>query len=178
MTEKHWIELAQMVTFRKRKLFLEHISSCEIKERKVIERNESERARRQERFNPNWNAETKFIEYGLWKNSVFLKKDQSYMNAAKRHKLMNAKLYGQPIVFDYSYNDIMNHHERKDLALQMVWSMKQNLDHEDPFDINICNFNPDDECSKILLKRSPNLSKPDCLIGVHRCGYSEVSSFL
>jgi len=174
MSAEHWSELSQLPSYRKRNLYLKHISVCEKRREKEIMMKAKKKSQRDERFDPAWNERGNLMEYGLWKNSIFLKNDKSYMTSIKRRKLLNAKLYGQPIIFDLSYNKHMNKHERKDLAIQIGRSMKHNLDHPDPCDLHICNFNPRDECSQILLKYFPRLSRKDSLVSLHEVSCTEV----
>ena len=159
ISEKQWKELIKLsspIARAKyfRYLFLSEMAAANDKKKKAAKRAHS--AKRHEEISESLKTEG-HIQYGLWRNSIMMKRDPSYMNKVSNKKLFNAKLYGQPLIFDFGFEDHMTNHEKKDLTRQLLICFTKNRRHIDPFDLKFCNFDMNGECSEYLQNGIPGL---------------------
>ena len=176
VTDKQWQDIVSCKSIHTRRRLLRFLFLNEIKKQneKLRKKEKAELAEIRWVEQQEMMLENKHLQYGLWYNTIFLKLTIKTIKSVLHHKLMNARLYGQPIVFDNSYENLMNHLSKKDLVRQLTMGLSLNREHADPFYIHICNFNLEDESSKLLLQSIPTLLDTDYPLDTHSVCYQDV----
>lgn len=115
----------------------------------------------------------KHIVYGLGRNSIHLRLYDSTINLWNNNKLINAIMFSQKLVIDCSYDQYMTMREADNCAKQLSLCFATNRLHDQPFDLQLCNFNPNSVSGKKLLNHIPTLLNPDFPMSVHQDSYLE-----
>ncbi|RWS30929.1 Mitochondrial ribonuclease P protein 1-like protein [Leptotrombidium deliense] len=122
----------------------------------------------------HYDPETNSPVYGLWKNSLFINLHSSYSRQFDV-KLYNAVLFGQPLVFDFSFESQMNSKCLTSMCKQIAYAIGVNRTYDDPFSLWFCNLKQDSETDTRLLKTVGNLYPKfgvnKSFINVHNCSY-------
>ena len=113
-------------------------------------------------------------EYGLGANTMFLRFYDSTMNHVRHSRLMNAMMFGQPIVMDCGYEEYMTKRETKNCTKQLQLSFACNRSHDDPFDMYFCNVNLDGYLSKELQRFIPTVLDDDFPLHVKTESYLDL----
>ncbi|KAK8386110.1 hypothetical protein O3P69_010676 [Scylla paramamosain] len=122
ITSPQWQELLTKGTVSARKKYLTFLFKNEMKrknKRKLKDsiRKQKEEEERQKRENPV--EEDRHIEYGLWKNSIFIKILETSMNHFYHTRVVQAMLHGQPLIVDLDFEEHMSSKERQNCAYQI-----------------------------------------------------------
>lgn len=92
---------------------------------------------------------------GLWHNSLFTRISPQNLRKYSTHKLRNASLFGQKIVFDLTCDPSMNPIESNSKLKQLVKSYQTNrYEFREPFDLNFCNLNKNTHFWKLMEEES------------------------
>lgn len=87
------------------------------------------------------------------KNRYLLQMRTSSMDKALGWRAMQAMLFGQPLVFDMSYEQHMSRRELENTISQLMESEGWNRRSIDPFHLHFCNLQPDSAYQSELLRR-------------------------
>ncbi|KAF2361164.1 tRNA methyltransferase TRMD/TRM10-type domain [Trinorchestia longiramus] len=175
--EQDWLELTRLPSVMARKKYLRFLFIKEMKKINKKEKGSKKRAFSNEKHAQvleELTTEEGRLTYGLWRNAMFIKWLKQNINDIESHKLIQAKLYGQPIVFDYDFDEYMVSREKKALAKQVCECIGNNRSHREPFYIHMCNFRQEEEIAKTTLKAIPPLLHDDFLVDVHSEDYLDV----
>lgn len=113
------------------------------------------------------------INYGLGRNSLFMRiKWSSIINLAEA-KCCTAMLHSNNIVFDLDYEKYMTPNEIKNCAKQILLSADMNRFHVNPLNLHLCNF-PNDGKMKNILDRYFGYYASLKSGHIHEESYSEV----
>ena len=178
LTDEDLTELLKFETVSQRIKYLRYLCIRSNQNKLFKERKRVKRALRDERFALR-NEEVEnctHINYGLFRNSINLKYTNSVMKSVHNSKLVTAKLFGQKLVIDNSYEEFMDQACKSDLSKQIVRALVYNREHIDPLDIHICNFNREDKTSQLLMNEHPTLKNEDSLVETHKSDYLDVSN--
>ncbi|RWS01195.1 mitochondrial ribonuclease P protein 1-like protein [Dinothrombium tinctorium] len=85
-------------------------------------------------------SESGGYEYGLWRNSMFIKCYKNRLQAHALNKLYHASIFGQPLVFDFSFEKSMERQEIDSLSSQLMIINNVNKSAKWPFNIWFTNF--------------------------------------
>ena len=162
LSDEQWQELSSRKTITSSRkylkyLFLNEMRKNKLKEKRIKKRDISDKQQRKIVTEKHISAEEKQLVYGLWHNCFLNKVTSRRIRAASDEKLMRAKLFGQPIVFDGTFASHMSGKEAKNAANQFNLGYRINKSNRDPYDIYLCNFNLDDDFNKPLLKIVPKI---------------------
>ncbi|XP_049858774.1 mitochondrial ribonuclease P protein 1 homolog [Schistocerca gregaria] len=138
---EQWKELLSMPTRSKRLKYLKYLWKIEMKE---LSRLKKKQMRQQERLKGLEHAgqeETAHIQYGLGKNTLFLRVYDTTINRFYNSRLLTAMMFGQKLVMDCSYDSQMVKREAQNCAKQLMMAFAENRLHDDPFDLHLCNIN-------------------------------------
>lgn len=89
-----------------------------------------------------FDATSKKLNYGLWSNSMFLRVNNSALNACYLPNLIASAFFGQKLVIDLDFDECMKSQEAKNAALQVSKGWRYIRELDDPFDVWFCNANP------------------------------------
>ncbi|XP_063841236.1 mitochondrial ribonuclease P protein 1 homolog isoform X1 [Scylla paramamosain] len=164
ITSPQWQELLTKGTVSARKKYLTFLFKNEMKrknKRKLKDsiRKQKEEEERQKRENPV--EEDRHIEYGLWKNSIFIKILETSMNHFYHTRVVQAMLHGQPLIVDLDFEEHMSSKERQNCAYQIQMMISANRKHEDPYSLEIHNAPPTLDTMARLERYIPPLHKPE-----------------
>ncbi|XP_078049944.1 tRNA methyltransferase roswell [Augochlora pura] len=81
------------------------------------------------------------IEYGLARNTMFIRICDKTMNNFYNKRLIDAIMYGPKVVFDVGYDKDMTAYESQNCAKQLLLSFSLNRYHKNPFNLYFCNAN-------------------------------------
>ncbi|KAF2361165.1 tRNA methyltransferase TRMD/TRM10-type domain [Trinorchestia longiramus] len=175
--EQDWLELTRLPSVMARKKYLRFLFITERRKIDKKERGLKKRAFADEKYEQVFGkltTEERLLSYGMWRNTMFNKWSKQNMNDIDSHKLIQAKLYGQPIVFDYDFDEYMVLQEKNLVAKQVASCISENRFHREPFYIHVCNFRQEEGIAKTTLKAMPPLLHDDFLVDVHSEDYLDV----
>jgi len=167
ISKKHWKELAALETSDLRKDYLDDLLECErVNERHAFfKRLQKREIKREVRYKRNPSGTS--LSDGFELNAVHLKWTEGYMNNIYNAKLMSAKMFGQDVMIDFSYDAIMKNIDKESLARSIASCVVSNRTHVQPFNLKFLNFNPKADSSRLVKKNCPYISSKDCLIDIH-----------
>lgn len=116
-----WQDLLALPSVSKRKRYILFLFKNEMKsinKRKIKELNREKREEELRLLKEN-PPKSEHIDYGLWKNSIFLKILDTSMNRFYHSRVVQSMLFGQPLVVDLSYDQHMTAQERQNCAYQL-----------------------------------------------------------
>ncbi|RXG61192.1 Mitochondrial ribonuclease P protein 1-like protein [Armadillidium vulgare] len=119
LSEEHFQELFELPTKSMRIKFLNYLCERELAKRENKSRKEEKKKLYKLQFEEKQNKMTKHVEYGLWKNSMFIKARKSDITAMYNNRLANAMEFNQPLVIDLDFYDHMKRKEIYSLANQL-----------------------------------------------------------
>ena len=112
--------------------------------------------------------------YRTFRNCPFLSLRHSKLDSVHDYKKKNAALFGSKLVFDFSYNDLMDWREKTAAAGHLQAAYFKNLKSKDPFDLYFCNLDPESEMSGFLRRSFPNLDDPKIMISLEARSYLDI----
>lgn len=89
-------------------------------------------------------------EYRLFRNSFLIRIRSDAINRFYESRQIPAILFGQSVVFDLGYDDIMTPRECNKAARDLLLAYGWNRTSRDPFHLHFCNAAPDGVTAKIL----------------------------
>lgn len=102
------------------------------------------------------------IEYGLWKNTIFMRIRDKSINRFYNCRVVQAMLYGQPLVVDLGFDEHMTSRERQNCAQQVQMMIGANRKHKDPYNLELHNAPPTLDTMARLERYIPPLYKVKC----------------
>ncbi|GAB6026913.1 hypothetical protein CHUAL_013557 [Chamberlinius hualienensis] len=114
------------------------------------------------------------LEYGISRNTLFLRINDARMTEIYNNFMCQAILYGQKLVFDFSYSHHMTERELMNCADQLTEMYGFNRENRIPFNLYFCNLLQENLLHKYLLKAVPNLYSHNCLINVTEKSYFDL----
>ncbi|KAL7630534.1 UNVERIFIED_CONTAM: hypothetical protein RMT77_019273 [Armadillidium vulgare] len=149
LSEEHFQELFELPTKSMRIKFLNYLYERELAKREKKSRKEEKKKLYKMQFEEKQNKMSKHIEYGLWKNSMFIKARKSDITAMYNNRLANAMEFNQPLVIDLDFYDHMKRKEIYSLANQLKLCIVNNRVRLEPFNLMMCNV--DFNCHKFQI---------------------------
>ncbi|KAG7166737.1 Mitochondrial ribonuclease P protein 1-like, partial [Homarus americanus] len=125
ITPTQWEELLAKSSMQGRKKYLKFLFKNEMKRENTKKKKELKRKIREEKEkemeeNPKVGEDQDVhIQYGLWRNSIFLKILDTTMNHFYNSRVISAMMHGQPLVIDMGFDDHMVSRERQNCAYQI-----------------------------------------------------------
>ena len=170
LTDSQWLELAGLPNLAKRKKYLRFLFLTEKSNENELKKKARKREHQELKFQQvQEELDTcQHISYGLWRNAINIKINDNHMDNVLNHKLVSAKKFGQPIIFDFDYNDVMDKQKVSSLADQCFMCVAQNRNHQDPFDVKYFNFDVMKSDCAFMQRRNPKLGEDDCLIDTYK----------
>lgn len=90
------------------------------------------------------------------------------------HRMWNAKMFGQKIVIDCSFENQMTHLEQSKVAKSLKRLYSENRKHKKPLDLHLCGFPPNSNILKNLSGQIPPLLKKASPTEIHTKCYTEI----
>uniref|UniRef100_A0A0A9VVC1 RNA (guanine-9-)-methyltransferase domain-containing protein 1 n=1 Tax=Lygus hesperus TaxID=30085 RepID=A0A0A9VVC1_LYGHE len=114
------------------------------------------------------------IKYGFNGSTIFLRIYDSAIDKWKNSRLVEAMMFGQPLVIDCSYEKYMNIKEASNSALQLSYVFAENRAHVSPFNVHFCNADRNGLMMSKLHKMIPTLYNDDFPVNVIEKSYLDV----
>lgn len=89
-------------------------------------------------------------------------------------RLHRAKLHGQKVVIDCSYEHFLTNLERSKVASGLRWVYTENRRHIKPMDLHLCGVEPDSKIIKNLSGQVPSLLKKSSPTRIHHECFTEL----
>ncbi|KAB7498825.1 tRNA methyltransferase 10-like protein B [Armadillidium nasatum] len=154
-----------------RKKFLSFLYGKEnLKAIKTVEKEQKIKLSEERKNKPKGN-----IEYGLWKNSMFIKTTKQLTTSLLNNKLITAIKFNQPLIIDLAFYDHMNEKQATILARQLANCIIQNRLSPEPYNLTLCGVNFD--CKKFQIfsqKIMPNILKSEFPINITSKSYLDL----
>jgi hypothetical protein len=80
-----------------------------------------------------------YLCYGLWRNCLFTRISRQRTHHYLRHNLRNASLFGNKLLIDMSFEDLMTRHESKKLCSELKQIYLFNKFNYEAFDLHLFN---------------------------------------
>ena len=173
MSHSDWAELLRLGTYSARRKYLSYLFKRE-------KSKESDAARRRQRAEERREQLAQMpppsgpIRYGLGHNTIFHRITDNTIKSWEEQRLYTAMCFGQPLVMDLSFEPHMNRRENKNTAQQLTLLFSQNRSALDPFDLHLCNANPDGEIMEFLRKTIPSVEEPAFPLNLHQENYMDL----
>nr|XP_053627253.1 mitochondrial ribonuclease P protein 1 homolog [Cherax quadricarinatus] len=163
-TPNKWQELLTKGSFHGRKKFLRYLFITEMKKLNEKKKREIKRKIREEtsiQKEREKAADNEHIQYGLFRNSIFLKVLDSTTNQFFNSRVISAMMFGQPLVLDMDFENHMTTKERQNCAFQIQMLIGGNRVHADPYAIHLCNVDSSADTMQRLAKFIPTMYQPE-----------------
>lgn len=105
--------------------------------------------------------------YKLWRNSIFMHLNDTYLKSLHDWKKQESAIFGQKLVVDLSYEEHLSRQCLKSLTLQLAGLYSLNYHSKEPFDLHFCNFDKNSVTVRILEKSIASLYHPNTMISLH-----------
>ncbi|KAF7211691.1 tRNA methyltransferase 10 homolog C [Nothobranchius furzeri] len=154
MTEEEVRLLADLTTKASRKKYLKYLA---IKEGHKLSRKEKQQKKKAEREASV--KEKRELDIGQnqdghnFKNTIILQFWDRSLDKLLAWRTAQAMIFGQPLVFDMSYESNMSRRELENTVSQLLEVEGWNRRAPDPFHLHFCNLQPDGTYKKELVKR-------------------------
>lgn len=154
MTDEELQTVASLTTKSARKKYLKYLA---IRENFKLNRNKKQQQKKAEKeaaLKERRETEDEDGEHGLRaKNTFFLKFWTRSLDRLLNWRAANAMVFGQPLVFDMSYDAIMSRQEVKNTVSQLLKVEGLNRRSVDPFHLHYCNLQPGGAYERELLQQ-------------------------
>ncbi|XP_004067194.1 tRNA methyltransferase 10 homolog C [Oryzias latipes] len=155
MTEDELQTLSELTTKSSRKKYLKYLAIREgyklsRKEKQAQKRAEKEATMKENRGGAEEGSDQ---ENNQIPNSLFLKFWGHSFDRVFAWRSAQAMLFGQPLVFDFSYESNMSRREIENTVSQLLEVEGWNRRAIDPFHLHFCNLQPDGPYHQELIKR-------------------------
>jgi len=144
------------------------------REKKEANRKTLERVRAERELERAANPDAVDLQYGLTRNTIFLRLRDATMNMAYSYWQCHGIMYGQTIVIDLGYDKHMVHRESVNCADQIRDVYGFNKMNRQPFNLHLCNADPTSNIMQQLIKFIPNMNTPACLMTVTEKSYLDL----
>ncbi|XP_074648279.1 uncharacterized protein LOC141903840 [Tubulanus polymorphus] len=100
------------------------------------------------------------FHYTTFRRNSFLQRiERPMMNRFYYNNIYNALLWGQKLVFDFDYDDIMRPRDITNMIDQFLESHGHNRVHRDPFYFYVCNASPDSASVQRLYRSASGIDE-------------------
>ncbi|KAI4460464.1 trna (guanine-9-) methyltransferase [Holotrichia oblita] len=172
MRKQYWEELLRLGTRTGRKKYLMFLFKLEKKKENIQAKKEERRLERENQPKPV--NEDGHLVYNLTHNNILLRIYDTTMNHFYNHRLIQAAMFGQPLVIDCGFDKEMTQRENVNCAKQLMFLFSENRNHDDPYDLHFCNLNEDNLLEKPLHKQITTMYEPSFPLNIHRKSYIDV----
>ncbi|XP_067004068.1 mitochondrial ribonuclease P protein 1 homolog [Anabrus simplex] len=148
----HWKELINMATRSMRRKYLTFLWKNEVKKANEQKKKEEKKKIREEELNVLKQIDDGHIQYGLSRNSIFMRVYDSTITQFDNSRLIQAMQFGQKLVVDCGYDMHMTSRECMNCAKQLMLLFAENRFHRDPFNLYFCNIDRNGHTMKELHK--------------------------
>lgn len=152
ITDEEVQTLAELTTKSSRKKYLKYLSIREGHKLARKEKQQQRKAEREERRGQDSNDEDDERGAEL-ENTMHLQFWRRSMDKHLAWRSAQAMLFGQPLVFDMSYETYMSRKELENTVSQLMEVEGANRRAADPYHLHFCNLQADGAYQKVMLKR-------------------------
>lgn len=138
---EQWKELLSLPTRGRRLKYLKYLWQIEMKQLNRLQKKQKQQEERLKSLEQMRQEESSHIQYGLSKNTLFLRVYDATITRFYNSRLLTAMMFGQKIVLDCSYDSLMVKRDSQNCAKQLMMTFAENRLHDDPFDLYLCNIN-------------------------------------
>ncbi|KAM9366489.1 tRNA methyltransferase 10 homolog C [Symphorus nematophorus] len=149
MTDEEVQTLADLPTKSARKKYLKYLAIKERLRRAHKEKQQKKKAEREQSRGRDNHAE----EEPVLKNTFLLLFWQRSLDKLLAWRCAQAMVFGQPLVFDLSYESNMSRRELENTVSQLMEVEGWNRRSTEPYHLHFCNLQPDGAYKQELLKR-------------------------
>lgn len=176
VTDRQWADLVKLPSVMGRKKYFQFLFINQVKSENEKKRKLERKKINQEKYELRCKelAKDNHIVYGLWNNTMFIKYTDTWINSIDTFRVMQAKMFGQPIVIDYGFDDHMVSREKSLLAKQMRECFGLNRINSEPYDLHLCNFRQQEETAQLTMRGIPTLLNDEYPVECHEKDYLDV----
>ena len=176
---KRWKELLQLQSRSQRSKYFTFLWKSEMKSLGDKKRKEAARLQKIEELGelpprPTIEEDPHGMTYGLTRNTIFLRLYDNRINGYYHNRVVQAMLYGVPLVIDCGYDEHMTLREAKNCAAQLELLFTDNRFHPQPLNITLCNADRSSKMIDSLLQRIPILYNPEYALNVTEKSYLDL----
>uniref|UniRef100_A0A3Q3BIU4 tRNA methyltransferase 10 homolog C n=1 Tax=Kryptolebias marmoratus TaxID=37003 RepID=A0A3Q3BIU4_KRYMA len=153
MTEDEVQTLAGFTTKSSRKKYLKYLAIRENYKLARKEKQQQKKAEKEAFFNKKRELDGDEDDQHKPKNALILQFWDRSLDKLLNWRAANAMVFGQPLVFDMSYDSSMTPRELENTVSQLLKVEAFNRRAIDPFHLHFCNLQPDGPYMKELLKQ-------------------------
>lgn len=115
------------------------------------------------------------LQYGNIGNTLFHLNYRDSVKYYSLHRLRQAKMLAQKIVFDCSYDQPMIDYETTAVARQLFQIYNTNRYSKDPFNIMFTDFRPSNRCYQYFVKHVQYIvNRPEFFVPIHQESYMDL----
>lgn len=114
------------------------------------------------------------VAYGLSRNTLFLRLYDTTINKFYHNKLATCMMFSRPLVLDCGYDEFMTPREAKNCAKQIEMTITDNKQHHQPFNIYLCNANPNSKIMDYLQRIIPTIYEDTYPLNITEKSYLDV----
>lgn len=114
------------------------------------------------------------IQYGLHKNTMFLRIYEKNIMNFYNSKLISAMMHDPIVVFDLGYDNYMTAFEAQNCARQLTMSFAMNRIHAQPFNLYFCNTNRSSFTMQKVHSAIPTIYDPEFPLNITSQSYTDI----
>ncbi|XP_072322009.1 tRNA methyltransferase 10 homolog C [Eucyclogobius newberryi] len=153
ITDEELQTLAEITTKSARKKYLKFLAIKEGHKKSRKEKQQRKKAEREQRAEVEGDGESDAQKEPELKSSLILQFWSRSLDKFLAWRSAQAMLFGQPLIFDLSYEGIMSKREVENTVSQLMEVEAWNRRATDPYHLHFCNLQPDSYYKQQLLKR-------------------------
>ncbi|XP_014206105.1 mitochondrial ribonuclease P protein 1 homolog [Copidosoma floridanum] len=159
----HWLEILSKHSKKTREKYYDFLFKLEkkVENRKIKQEKNQELYEIYKQERDTAGVKTDVMVYGIARNCMFRRISDQTMNQLWNWNSLKSVMWGNKIVFDFSYEQYMNPQEIKSCAKQIMGSYAVNRLHNFPFNVYLCNVNLKGLLMTSLAKFIPTLFDDD-----------------
>ncbi|XP_014213132.1 mitochondrial ribonuclease P protein 1 homolog, partial [Copidosoma floridanum] len=163
LTPVHWLDILITKSRKNRRKYFEFLFKLERtkenRKKTKEEKNALLKIHKQERKEAG--VRTDVMEYRIGRNFLFRHISDVTMNKLWKWNGLKSTMWGNKIVFDFSYEQYMRPQEIRSCAKQIMESYAINRVHDFPFNVYLCNVDLNGPLMTSLVKCIPSLFDDD-----------------
>jgi mitochondrial ribonuclease P protein 1 len=169
LRQDEWDHIVDLPSKSARRKYYQYLWQNEMKRESENMKKEQKRVENAERLAKvrEENAQNDHIVYGLNYNTMFLRIYDATIAHYNNLKLIRSMMFDQKLIIDCSYDEHMNPKEAANAGKQLMLCFAENRMHDEPFDLTLCNVNPNSISSKTLKKFIPTMMEEDFPMNIH-----------
>ncbi|XP_043198888.1 mitochondrial ribonuclease P protein 1 homolog [Amphibalanus amphitrite] len=174
MSNYDWGELLRLGSYSARRKYLGYLFKREKSREADAERRKRKAEERREQLARELESRPSHIRYGLGHNTIFHRVTDTTIKSWEEQRLYTAMCFGQPLVMDLSFEPHMTRRENKNTAQQLTMLFANNRSALDPFDLHLCNVNPQGEIMEFLRRVIPSVEEPGFPLHLNQENYLDL----